>query len=49
MTVEDARDYVDHEWEWLTSIERSELHLLVDELASERLPAAAIDTEEAAA
>lgn len=35
---DEARWRIDHEWDTLTQVERSELHELVDELASAQLP-----------
>lgn len=49
MAVDDVRYFIDIEWEWLTSIERSELHLLVDELVSDELPEPRAVAAEAAA
>lgn len=36
--IDEARYWIDHEWADLTQVERSELHELVDELVSARLP-----------
>lgn len=36
--VDEARYWIDHEWADLTTVERAELHELVDELLHDRLP-----------
>lgn len=45
---DEARYRIDNEWDGLTTIERAELHELVDELVSAALPAPAVDERGAA-